>query len=281
MPRTPPRSGATRWNSPSSSRKSPYGTARLGVHGRAGRVQPHDRAHRVPVREHHARRPEAVARARPGPGAPDRHGRVRGRVGRHVAEVRVGPLREVPTPAEVEEDGRGHDRHDALTHREAEPVLLHPTHHAGRRVQPVGASPAQHDRVHLGDQAARRQEVRLARSRGAALHVDAGRRASLGADDRGAGPVAALDALIAADLDAGHVGEGVRGARLLPGEGGGDQPEDHREGARDPGRGGGESRAAEGKSDDRHVRLPSCEAARDPRFVYPESAGRQRVGEGA
>ena len=108
----------------------------------------------------------------PAPTLPSGTGRgARGRR-RAIAAVGVGPDRGVAY-AQVEQDGRRHNRHARHAARRSPSVLLEPAHHAGRRVEAERAAAGEHDRVDAVDRVHGIQQVRLARARRGAAHVDA------------------------------------------------------------------------------------------------------------
>ena len=56
----------------------------------------------------------------------------------------------VPTGRKVEDHRRGNERDDPSADGKAAPVLLHPAHHARRRVESVGRAAGEHHRVDDG-----------------------------------------------------------------------------------------------------------------------------------
>src|SRR6185503_14418850 len=70
---------------------------------------------------------------------------------------------------EVEDDGRGNDRNDEITHGMPALVLLHPAHNAGGSVESEGRSAGQHHGVDAIGEAGRGERVEFA-SAGRSTH---------------------------------------------------------------------------------------------------------------
>ena len=101
---------------------------------------------------------------------------------------------------EIEDDRSGDDRYAGRSQVEADLVLLEVAHDPSRRLEPVGASAREQDRVSLLDEGGGTERVGAQRRGGSATDVDAADRA-VGRDDHraageadGVGPVTDRDA---------------------------------------------------------------------------------------
>src|SRR2546427_422434 len=139
--------------------------------------------------------------------------RVVWRVARAVGVVGGGPAVRATARGEVEieDDGGGHDGHDAGG-ADGKPAAAfpRPAHHAIRRAEPVGRAAGEEDRVHVADEVARVQRVELACARGAAANRYArahptGRREHHRTARRGprVGPMAYGDAADGGEVESG------------------------------------------------------------------------------
>src|SRR5882762_7369802 len=145
------------------------------------------------------------------------HGAGLGRAARREAEGGIWAVGERgAAPSRVEEDRARNDRHDvAPAHRESDALTLQTLHDPAGRRQTVGAPSAQRDGVDDLDHVLRLQQVGLSRpGRSSALTHPARHAlaALLGNHDSRAGQRMAREV---ANLDAGHVGDGVIGAGHL------------------------------------------------------------------
>src|SRR5579875_1710147 len=143
----------------------------------------------------------------PAPTAPSAGGPLRAPT-RGVALVRPGEDLGRPH-AEVEDGRRGHDRDPMTASGEAHLPLAEVAHDPIRRPQAEGRPPAEADRVHPLDQAARAQQVGLPGGGGGAANLHAGHRPLRGEEHHraasargGVGPMANPDP---GDLDDAHV----------------------------------------------------------------------------
>jgi hypothetical protein len=166
--------------------------ATAGCRGAAEGVDRGERADGDPALEHVGGRANA-AHQRAGHRAQTRAGAAEGEIvlrglerGRPEAAVRVRLPRLVAAVQEVEEDRRGHDRHNHVADPEAAAACPERVGDARGRVEAEGRAAGEHERVHLRDQPVRREQVGLPCPRRAAHDVDRRDEGRLAEHDRDA-----------------------------------------------------------------------------------------------
>ena len=93
-----------------------------------------------------------------------------------IAAIGRGPNLLACADLEIDQDGRGHDRHRGAPDLEPDPLLVQVAHDAARRIEAEGAAAGEHDGVNLLDCVDRIEQIRLACTGRAAANVDTGRR---------------------------------------------------------------------------------------------------------
>ena len=173
-----------------------------------------ERADRVAVAGHRGGRAESALEV-DGGGAEARPG---GTQGKDLAGARGGGVAEIPVGREappvlvaaieqVEQRGPANERHSDISDRKAAAALAQEGLHARTGVKAEGRAAGQHHGVDALDGAMRLKQVRLARGRRAAAHVDSGHGRLLehnGRDPRGEPRIIGLS-----DQNAGDVGDQI------------------------------------------------------------------------
>ncbi len=147
------------------------------------------------------------------------HGSFRDLGARGVAGVRrigrTGPAALAARGAEIEENGRGYDRHDfAWPHGKATAARAQPGHHAVCRAQTVGRAAGEQNRVDTRHDMTGMQRVELARAGGAAARDGRGAHAARRRQHHRA-PGSAARVCPMADSDAGDRSQGWHDANLV------------------------------------------------------------------
>src|SRR5438034_907653 len=163
-----------------------------------------------------------------------------------------GPHLRIAHP-EVEQDGRGHDRHLRHVDVEADALLLQPADGPGGGFEAERASPREDDRVDFLDRVHRIEQVGLPGAGRASSHVDPGHGAGFGQDHGAAGGPRGEG--VVADLETGHGGEAIFRGGL--GQPDGRKGEGEEGGATDPGHGGSPREAKNEPSGNRMTRQPA------------------------